>query len=378
MCVPDRQSTSISESSFTVSSSSQDDESIKQFESSSTTNTATGSISTTLGGFGGGILAASSTLAFSLWFPFFLAPHAASQTYHSAFYHYESNDISKFDNSPWTYGTDYVLFGVMATLVYMCLHSDSVHASKSLRRRSAGLLSMYMISVLAGGYSHQNFTTLESRNTWTFRMLWTICVGTVTAAGGFMGLCGSEVARVSLVLAQHQRQDTKNHHHSGILLPVIPDSFWIAFGGLLTAFCAWGGISYQRPACDIFIAGTTQFPPTVYIMSVVALRNWNQHQNKDSPASTTETTTASTSPKTMTATKKQIVSLAYRVTCYIGFILNAPLLPMYPLLVQYTDWSLASVNTLLHSWLLVAWSMQGLSLRKFCMAFGSATKEHAA
>lgn len=51
---------------------------------------------------------------------------------------------------------------------------------------------------------------------------------------------------------------------------------------------------------------------------------------------------------------------------YIGFIGNAPLLPLYPLLVQYTDWTLASINTLLHSWLLVMWGMQGLSLWHVC------------
>jgi hypothetical protein len=41
---------------------------------------------------------------------------------------------------------------------------------------------------------------------------------------------------------------------------------------------------------------------------------------------------------------------------------------MYPLLVQYTDWSLASVNTLLHSWLCVAWSMQGISMQHVIQA----------
>jgi hypothetical protein len=53
-----------------------------------------------------------------------------------------------------------------------------------------------------------------------------------------------------------------------------------------------------------------------------------------------------------------------RITGVLGFILNAPLLPMYPLLVQYTSWSTASINTLLHAWLLVAWGMQGLALRR--------------
>jgi hypothetical protein len=53
-----------------------------------------------------------------------------------------------------------------------------------------------------------------------------------------------------------------------------------------------------------------------------------------------------------------------RIAGVLGFILNAPLLPLYPLLVQYTSWSTASINTLLHAWLLVAWGMQGLALRR--------------
>jgi hypothetical protein len=53
-----------------------------------------------------------------------------------------------------------------------------------------------------------------------------------------------------------------------------------------------------------------------------------------------------------------------RIVGVMGFILNAPLLPMYPLLVQYTNWSTASINTLLHTWLLVAWGLQGIALRR--------------
>eukprot|EP00521_Asterionellopsis_glacialis_P014876 CAMPEP_0195303780 /NCGR_PEP_ID=MMETSP0707-20130614/33359_1 /TAXON_ID=33640 /ORGANISM="Asterionellopsis glacialis, Strain CCMP134" /LENGTH=340 /DNA_ID=CAMNT_0040367425 /DNA_START=278 /DNA_END=1297 /DNA_ORIENTATION=+ len=340
MCVPDRQSTNISESSTLEEQFKQEVNSSSSFFFSKSTGTSNSNLKTTLISTLGGTVTAIVILAFSLWFPFFLAPLAATNTYHSAFYQYDA-DSSKFDNSAWTYVTDYILCGIMAVLVVMCLYASGGTFSQQLRRRSAGLLSMYMISVLAGGYSHQNFTTLESRNTWTFRFLWTVCVGTVTAAGGFMGLCGSEVARASALLAQQESNKNNNHNH-GILVPVIPDSFWIAFGAVLSAFCAYGGISYQRPACDIFIAGTTQFPPTAYIMGIVALRNWNHPPANSSATKATPTTTS-------------MVSMTYQAMCHIGFILNAPLLPMYPLLVQYTDWSLASVNTLLHSWLLVAW-----------------------
>ena len=57
-----------------------------------------------------------------------------------------------------------------------------------------------------------------------------------------------------------------------------------------------------------------------------------------------------------------------RIAGVLGFILNAPLLPLYPLLVQYTSWSTSRINTLLHTWLLVAWALQGISLRQVELA----------
>ena len=64
------------------------------------------------------------------------------------------------------------------------------------------------------------------------------------------------------------------------------------------------------------------------------------------------------------------VMMKYRLLWYAGLVLNIPLLPAYPLMVQYTDWSLATVNTLLHAWLTMAWGMQGIALRHFCLALG--------
>lgn len=94
-----------------------------------------------------------------------------------------------------------------------------------------------------------------------------------------------------------------------------------------------GYISFKRPACDIFIAGITQFPPTFYCMGALGLRNWPKRGD-------------------VAAVKGEspidLVRLSYRLMYYVGFIGNAPLLPMYPLLVQYTDMSLGGINTLLH------------------------------
>mmetsp|Transcript_24603 Transcript_24603/g.37426 ORF Transcript_24603/g.37426 Transcript_24603/m.37426 type:complete len:363 (+) Transcript_24603:168-1256(+) len=270
-----------------------------------------------------GAVVAVGMVGFSLWFPWFLAPEAATKTYHWAYYSYKP-EISHFDNSAWTYGTDYALANVMLLSTLAVLRYSKVDFTDKLSRYSALLLMGYCVSVLAGGFCHQNYMTLESRNSPSFRILWTICVGSVTAASTFMGITGSEAIRL-----YKQRPDC-----SPLLrkVPIIHDAFWWSFGFCVTAICAWGGISFQRPACDIFIAGITQSPSTFYLMIYFALVEHSK------------------------------VSIATKIIGNVGFILNAPLLPMYPLLIQYTDWTLGSVNTLLHCWLCVAWSTQGWSL----------------
>lgn len=280
--------------------------------------------------FVGGIVLAMGTVLFSQWFPFILTPEAAAKTYIPAYWQYDEN-LSHFDNSAWTYGTDYVLTIVMSLLAYSCLAASTSKESRGLRFRSAGLLMCYAISVTAGGWAHQHFTTLESRNTLRFQLLWTVCVGTVTIAGGFMGSCAAEVSARFAVF------------------PRVPEALWVGFGVGTTLVCVLGGLSYQRPACDIFVAGTTQSPPTFFLMAVVGA----------------------------TMTRQECpISFAYKLVCLVGFIANAPLLPMYSLLIQYTDWSLAAVNTLLHCWLMVAWTKQALSLRHFIVAMDQRAKIH--
>lgn len=109
---------------------------------------------------------------------------------------------------------------------------------------------------------------------------------------------------------------------------------------------AMGYMSFKRPACDIFIAGITQFPTTFYCLGALG------------------TTTSASSSTSVEKSSSPIghVRLLYRILYYVGFIGNAPLLPMYPLLVQYSGMSLAGINTLLHSWLMIMWGMQGISL----------------
>jgi len=276
-----------------------------------------------------GAVAAFGILAFSLWFPFFLAPQAAGRTYHRAFYQYDASK-SHFDNTAWTYVTDYILAIVMAKSVYNIMKDSRKNISDRLCRRSASLLMLYCISVIAGGLAHQFITTLELRNSLYFRFLWIVCVGTVSAASCSMGMSGTEAVR------QFQKQP--NCSKMLLQLPALNEAFWWTFGICLAAVCAMGGISYQRPACDIFIAGITQTISSFYMMIFFFL-----------------------------VEHKRVTKFA-RSVGFVGFILNAPLLPMYPLLVQYTNLTLASVNTLLHCWLCVAWSMQGYSLHHLVKA----------
>jgi hypothetical protein len=70
------------------------------------------------------------------------------------------------------------------------------------------------------------------------------------------------------------------------------------------------------------------------------------------------------------------VLLRYKIMYCVGFIGNAPLLPMYPLLVQYTQMTLAGINTLLHSWLMIMWGMQGLSLWHLCKVVADFEKDN--
>jgi hypothetical protein len=278
---------------------------------------------------GSGVALGAVATVFALSLPFLLAPEDAGKTYDLPFYHYQEG-ISFFVNTAWTYGTDYALAVIMTVLALSILPYSQAGVSDTLCKWSAGLLLGYCVSVTAGGYSHQFYTTLEHQNSISFRILWTICVGTVSSASGFMGCSGTEVIR--------KFQQQPNCSPLLLKIPLIPESFWWSFAAFVTAVTAYGGMSFQRPACDIFVAGITQFPSTVYLMAFFF--------TVDHPKTT----------------------VGARIMGVVGFILNAPLLPMYPLLIQYTDWTLGSVNTLLHSWLCVAWCLQGYSMRHMIQA----------
>ena len=291
-------------------------------------------------------------------FPYVLAPWAATHTYKPAHWHYDEDD-THFDNSAWTWGTDYWLTAAMLFLAGRCLtatptgriNDPAAANSYQLRIRSATLLVLYGISTLAGGYAHHNYHGIDDLNTTSFRVLWSICVGTVTSAGAAMLWIGSELCR----------QYHANVCSTEIMfrIPTIPRWFCAAWGFYITGLCVLGEMSYKRPACDIFVAGTTQTVPTAYMVALLAAHRWTGgRKTDDHPVHACDR-----------------IQMKYRIIYYAGFLLNVPLLPMYPLLVQYTDWSLGAVNTLLHAWLTVSWGMQGFSLRHFCIALSADKKQ---
>jgi hypothetical protein len=251
-----------------------------------------------------------------------------SKVYQIAYYEYDPLR-SPFDNTIWTYGTDYALATITAGFaIWIILTSNrsSRDEHKRLARISALMLILYSISTGAGAIAHQNFLTVESRNSTNFRLLWTVCVGTVYIAPAAMGVIANECVRIF--------QPRSNCPPLLQSMPSLTDLYWVVYGAIGTIACALGYMSFQRPACDIFIAGGTQTPCTFYLMGFLYLV---EHPG---------------------------ISKAMRIGGLTGFIMNANLMPLYPFLVLECGWSLASANTLLHAHLCVAWSLQGLTLQR--------------
>lgn len=325
-----------------------------------------------------------ASLKFSLNLAIYMS-EAGRKTFIPAHYDY-NEQFTFFDNTFWTYGTDYILGLLMLFGAYKCYYAGTSRCNEQkntslapsskqnasqcktmmandtnlehhvkpmhLRRKSAALFISYAISVFAGGYAHQTYLTLESMNTTSFRVIWTICVGSVTMAGGFMGMIGTEMGRNFL----HSSAVCDDSRYSP---PIIPDYLWYIYGAYMTLVCALGGISYMRPACDIFVAGTTQFIPTMYCELMLLSARWKQSCPKE------------VKQKVESAVSDTIICVVpkmYRYSYIIGFILNAPLLPSYPLFVQYTQLPLGIVNALLHTNLTFAWGMQSVGLYRICAA----------
>lgn len=264
-----------------------------------------------------------------LWVIFLTTPEASSKTCEPASWDYDPA-ISEFDSSLWTSCTDFVIAVGMAAFIFTLLSRLYQHDNTDrLCIRLAGLASMCMISITIGGTCHLVYGTVESRNSLSFRILWTLCVGAIPLSNIWMGCCASEIVR------KFQESEESSAVSSPMFqrIPLIPEYFWCLYGLTGFAFMAMGWASFQRPACDLFVVAVSQAVPSLYIMIVLVLLDH---------------------PK---------VRFSARILGVVGLYFHIPLLPLYPVLVQSTDWSLGAINTLLHSWLAVSWSLQAYSLQ---------------
>jgi len=249
-----------------------------------------------------------------------------NKIYQKASYEYDPA-ISLFDNTIWTYGTDYALATITAGFAIWILQTSnrsSRDVHKRVARASATMLILYSVSTGAGAIAHQHFLTVESRNSMVFRLLWTICVGTVYLAAIPMGIIGSECLRIF--------QPRPNCPPLLKTIPLVTNAYWMFYGAIGAIACALGFMSFQRPACDIFIAGCTQTPSTFYFLAFLV------------------------------SVEHPLITKFMKLYGVVGFICNAFLLPLYPILVR--NFSLATTNTVLHTNLCIAWSLQGLVLQR--------------
>lgn len=289
---------------------------------------------------------------FSLAFPFWITPEAAKATYIPARFSYNALE-SHFCESPWTIYTDYAL-GVVMVCLSTKIFNSGAHATaydknissigrntsvRRLRNLCVALMSLYAVQFSVAGVLHQFLGSIESRNTLFFRFFWTIVVTMVSASGGIIGAIGSELAGAG----------------PGLPSKFIPnDLFWIGYTILVVGVTFAGLISYQRPAADTFIAGTSQAMPTFFLIGQVVLMGDMGKKLKIAAAPKSSSSTA--------AAQDEILNISGQVWCILGFLMNSLLLPGYALTLYHTDISIPVINTAMHSWLCLCYTLQGLSL----------------
>lgn len=166
---------------------------------------------------------------------------------------------------------------------------------------------------------HRHNLSHEFLNSFVFRASWSLVVGCTTAAGGMLGLIANSI----------WRQNAPDCVH------ILPDSFWLSWSLVLGTLVIAGDFSCMRPACDLFIAGATQTFPTFYLQLVLCF------------------------------CRKEVASLSVRLL-QLGLFGNAPLIFVYPWMVQHSGLSLGSINAMLHTVLGLSWSAQALGLTHVC------------
>lgn len=251
-----------------------------------------------------------------------------------------------FDNTAKTYLTDFAL----GVFMLFGLYSLKANAPPSpLRTRTMALVVLYAVSVFTGGLGHLQYTSLESINSTWFRVLWCLTTGSVALAGGVLGSIGSHLP----IGAPTRQGGGVEAASSGTVqlcgvVQFVPDWLWFTWGVCMLAVVVGGGMSMERPAADIFIAGATQSVPTFYLV-VNAIAKYFMWQGD------------------------KFVSWSTVLSLSTFALLNAPLIVLYPLILYFTDLSLGTVNAGLHCWLTVAWGGQYFYLKRYCMTMPRST-----
>ena len=223
-----------------------------------------------------------------------------------------------FDNSWPTWSTDYLLALICCYFIRAVERADSKHPPSHLRIHATQLFKLYALSVFLGGAVHQQHSgNLSELNSLRFRIAWTIVVGATAAAGGCFGAIGSELLRLSNSRVQ------------------LPSAAWATYSLALFALVAGGHLSCVRPAGDVFVAGSSQAMPTFFLQSCAFV--WRH------------------------STTTHVPPLAFWVL-QLSLVTNAPLVFLYPVLIQRSGLPLSAINAALHTWLAVSWAAQGWSL----------------
>lgn len=259
----------------------------------------------------------------------FLTQGLAPATYRHAGWAYPSDAL--FDHSVWTYGTDYAITALLGAQAWSLWASGP---RTRLQHWTLCLMIIYALSTLVGGLCHHSYTgEVERLNTTRFRCLWSLVVGLTAAAGGAQGMLAVELVR------DHARTSaagaTALLGPLGALPGLMQPALWGAWVLVWVVGILLGFFSHTRPACDIFIAGSTQGLPTLLLQFCLWCTRAPGHTD-------------------------EIPAFTF-FTLEVSLLSIAPTIVLFPfLLSQGTE--LGHVNAVLHSIIFASWGCQAWGL----------------
>ena len=175
---------------------------------------------------------------------------------------------ARFDGTSLSWSTDLVM---AATFVFNVLQCRESHP---ILRWSSWNYVLSALSSIGGCTGHVFFGSLVadgrdfdasldvSLNRTGFRLNWIATIGLLAAAAAPTGVLASWFAA----------QTAPRPHHAAWRPPVVaPIVWWLYVAGCCMCICV-GGISFQRPAADVLLAGSVQTIPVLYL--VWASRPW--------------------------------------------------------------------------------------------------------